>query len=224
MWLLYRVPLFCLFSLSASLVKDCYLKEKWIPTKTGYDRKYFDEVYRLNSELNTPIFYTGWFNTEELSPFVSIDRTTKLNSCTMLQKVYWNASDMSFLSMEYGCSDWDWPTVLVYFNDDLTLGILTECSRSEKIRHVLVEQESLKNNTPSRPEIQDLVRRYEGNDIHLRPWTIEDNVPCSAALGFPYCICKNQTDLMSIYPIGYSFIVALAFVVFLIVLIVSYVN
>lgn len=176
MWLLYLVSLFCLYSFSASLVEDCLLKEKWILSRPPLETLNLDEIYRPIDQWDIHISYQVYFDTVIRPPYIEISRSTNNGTCSTLEVMNWNLEDMFLKSNQLGCSDWDWPTVLVYFNDDLTLGVLTECSRSKKIRHVLSDQGARKNITPPMQEVQDLIMRYEKEVVDLSYGTTEANI------------------------------------------------
>lgn len=170
MWLYILVFLYQ-SSFGASLQDDCYLRDRWDPQRVIFHKR-FHEIYRPMNESEPSLAYLLWGNMAHSPPYVSIDRVEYQpgGSCVDRNVAKYHAMNMSLISMDRSACTFhfDWPKVLIYFNKNLTLGILTECSMLKKIRHVLYDgQPDLLLGTPTKTEIQNLVMHYEGDTIDL---------------------------------------------------------
>lgn len=189
----------CLFTASSS--QDCQLTEKWKPSKNSVN---------LNlAEIYLPLNQTGLEISVEVSvqllgraPSVAIVRYIRdyqtNETCENHELVRWHAGNMSLISATInGCPlPLDWSNIQMYFSDDLVLGILTECSPPNRIRHVLYNREFGGKRLPTKKQVQDLVTRYEKSAIHLDE-TNQGYKPFEL-LGLSWCLCPNE--VATIHP------------------------
>lgn len=127
--------------------------------------------------------------------FVSIERLEYRENmtCQDHNMAKWHTGNMSIISTG-GCSfRFDWAQVLVYFNADFTLGVITECSSPEKIRHVLYSPFAMDNPLPTKTEVQDVVMQYEGDTIHLNDTFENFKTFPYKNKSIPKCFCSNDT-------------------------------
>lgn len=211
MWFLCLVFLCCgLKSSFSSSLNDCLLNEKWLPGTIQMKNRRFNEIYRPNDPNMTSLAYFLSLET----PYVSIYRTEinqNYDSCHYVNNVFWFADNMSFNeAYKSSCLSFpfDWKTLLVYFNEEITLGVLTECSGKQKIRHVLYHLTKKDTKLPSKEKVQDLVMRFEGKTINLND-TLE-NFRTFMNIGDqpPECSCDNSLEpTHNTRRLGYSYLV-----------------
>lgn len=174
MWLLC-VKLLSQLLLSASITNHCQLHEKWTPLgpgklpMTGID-EIFDEIYRPNNHTE-PMSYIVRLDMIHHPFILTIVRMEYQRDrfCYEFEESQWLVQNMSFLSARrVGCSfHLDWSTVLVYFSDNFTLGIITDCSGPSYVRHVLYSERLSNQTIPTKTEVHELVVRYEKDYIKL---------------------------------------------------------
>lgn len=193
--------LFLSFGLQSSFsLKDCSLIKKWIPNSEELQNRRFDEIYSpVDAKILPMAFFLLVINSNP--PILTIQSVEKpeKDNCLDANFADWYATNMSFITNTtiVGCSrHFDWETILIYFNEKSTLGILTECSGPRKIHHVLYSYKDESKIIPSKREVQDLAMRFEGKKINLNN-TSEDILTFEIDLGAstPKCLCDVPTTI-----------------------------
>lgn len=203
---------------------DCVLREKWEPRLIVSNEK-FDEIYRpINQTEEEPLVYLVSIKIVRNSNFVSIIRAEydESGACQDQNRVTWHSGNMSVESKaKSGCSyAFQWESVLVYFNHNFTLGVLTECSLKKKIHHVIFSYNG-NGKLPSKGEVQDLVMHYEGDEINLEETKEGFLTFMSSSDAFPHCSCQNHSAPLNKQDMNpsqvYSHIILVIFLFFIVV-------